>query len=497
MSSEPGAESTAKTRPLPPAHPGGRAHLWAAAILILAAAAAGGHALRLRQRKESLRLTLRVDSRPAPAEVRLDGRFVGLTPLELPRVAAGQHQVLVLLDGYEVYSVRRQMFSPEERLSAELVRQPTGALIVRSTPEGAEVILDGQSRGNTPLDLENLAPGSYRLVLRKAGHEFWQREVSVRVGERAEIGAELENSVLKFLRDAVAANPEALHYWTELGHYLGSHDMDEESVAAFIKGMELCAKEGVSGEEVTRHFQMLGRQMNWPGKNRAEFRRKIGEAFARLVRENSVNPKVALRFGTVLEQAHRYNEALELYVNGFRNARGADSALLVRAFSLAARLRKLKEAEEVLQLVRTALPREITLRLKLAGICLQSSGRYPRAQKGSILEIGERLYGEAAELTSDAKTRASAYYGVARARNLAGRTAEAAESYGRAAEAILDGGKGDRRKWAEWQFEKGSLLVKLGRKDDAKAVFSKIVADAAGTPAASRAKRELESLESE
>jgi serine/threonine-protein kinase len=66
---------------------------------------------------------LRVESRPAGASVYLDGRLVGVTPLALPSVPAGEHNVRLQLDGYQSWTSLVQVLSTEaNRVTASLER---------------------------------------------------------------------------------------------------------------------------------------------------------------------------------------------------------------------------------------------------------------------------------------------------------------------------------------------------------------------------------------
>jgi hypothetical protein len=66
---------------------------------------------------------LRVESRPAGASVYLDGRLVGVTPLSLPAVPAGEHTVRIQLEGYRSWASSVQIVSTEaNRVTASLER---------------------------------------------------------------------------------------------------------------------------------------------------------------------------------------------------------------------------------------------------------------------------------------------------------------------------------------------------------------------------------------
>ena len=55
----------------------------------------------------------------------------------------------------------------------------SGRLLVRSKPAGAGVVVDGQSRGVTPLDLRELAWGAHTIEVSHPNHETRQRRVTL------------------------------------------------------------------------------------------------------------------------------------------------------------------------------------------------------------------------------------------------------------------------------------------------------------------------------
>ena len=61
---------------------------------------------------------------------------------------------------------------------------------VASTPDGADIEIDGSFVGNTPSVVE-LAPGDHLVVVKKSGYRTWQRKLKVSGGE-IKLTAELE-----------------------------------------------------------------------------------------------------------------------------------------------------------------------------------------------------------------------------------------------------------------------------------------------------------------
>ena len=84
-----------------------------------------------------------------------------------------------------VAPISNERASSSEPIAATVARQPavpavdSGRLLVRSTPAGAGVVVDGQSRGVTPLDLRELAFGAHTIKVSHPGHDTRQRRVTL------------------------------------------------------------------------------------------------------------------------------------------------------------------------------------------------------------------------------------------------------------------------------------------------------------------------------
>jgi hypothetical protein len=67
----------------------------------------------------------------------------------------------------------------------------TGTVEVHSTPEGAEVYVDGAFIGNAPATLK-LAPGKHTIRVTQSGYKEWSREIAVQAGSEAHLAASLD-----------------------------------------------------------------------------------------------------------------------------------------------------------------------------------------------------------------------------------------------------------------------------------------------------------------
>ena len=126
----------------------------------------------------------RVESTPAGAEVRIDGRKVGTTPWS-GEVPAEPFQLALLKDGHAPLElpVRPIAGRPVEEKHT-LVPAPV-VLRVKSEPAGAELRVDGKRVGTTPWE-GPVAPGAHTLALALAHHAPAEAPVTVEVGRSAE-----------------------------------------------------------------------------------------------------------------------------------------------------------------------------------------------------------------------------------------------------------------------------------------------------------------------
>jgi hypothetical protein len=68
----------------------------------------------------------------------------------------------------------------------------TGSLQVASRPSGAQVFVDDNLIGTTPLVLSNVAAGSRRLRIELSGYKNWTTSVHVEPSARFRVSANLE-----------------------------------------------------------------------------------------------------------------------------------------------------------------------------------------------------------------------------------------------------------------------------------------------------------------
>jgi formylglycine-generating enzyme required for sulfatase activity len=129
---------------------------------------------------------------PPGATVRVDGRRLGRTPLTTA-VSAGRREVAFSMEAFKP-ATRQFTVVAGRPVTVPTVRLvPADAvLVVASEPPGAAVTVDGQWRGETPIEVIVAPRRSHDVRVTKAGHEEAVLAVEIAPGERREESLRLE-----------------------------------------------------------------------------------------------------------------------------------------------------------------------------------------------------------------------------------------------------------------------------------------------------------------
>jgi len=119
--------------------------------------------------------SLDVRSSPSGASIYIDGVYKGVTPKVISGLSAGSHQAKVTKSGYNDYTRTTSVTAGKTAtVSATLSPIPqapvTGSLDVSSTPSGANIYIDGEYKGVTPMVISGLPEGEYLVTVTKDGY---------------------------------------------------------------------------------------------------------------------------------------------------------------------------------------------------------------------------------------------------------------------------------------------------------------------------------------
>jgi serine/threonine protein kinase len=156
-----------------------------------------------------------IRSTPADADVMVNGKPRGKTPLALRDLALGSYTIRVARDGYATeertleLTARRPTTSTTINLRSSAARGASvsaigasadgpadkigsGGLNVQSRPPGARVFVNDRIAGSTPIAISGLPAGPATVRIEMDGYQPWTTTVSVSAGGQTRVAASLE-----------------------------------------------------------------------------------------------------------------------------------------------------------------------------------------------------------------------------------------------------------------------------------------------------------------
>jgi len=144
---------------------------------------------------EALAKGLYVGTRPAGADIFINGdKQPGQTPTTLP-LAAGSYNLVLRLEGYEPY-VNQIQVKDNVQTTLDLELKPRAGHVawaqVDTTPAGAEILVDGISTGQFSPARVQIPSGTHTIGLRLKGYEFARRGIQASEGGTVNVKATLQ-----------------------------------------------------------------------------------------------------------------------------------------------------------------------------------------------------------------------------------------------------------------------------------------------------------------
>ncbi len=155
------------------------------------------------------------------ASVTLDGNSVGQTPasgsLKLNTITVGDHTVALTLTGYQRYSTHTSV-SPNtvSEVSTVLIPEGTpsgkGAISVSSNPAGANIFVDNNFIGISPLTASDISAGNHLVTFKMEGYQEYSTSALITAGTTSSVS--VSSCRLLLHRNL---HPSPLPYWRLLG----------------------------------------------------------------------------------------------------------------------------------------------------------------------------------------------------------------------------------------------------------------------------------------
>jgi formylglycine-generating enzyme required for sulfatase activity len=134
---------------------------------------------------------VRVETEPPGAEIQVDDQVLGVTPADV-ELLSGRRELALKLAGHKRVTRTLQIRAGEPQSLTGVRLDPADGLVtLRSSPSGALVTVNGQFRGQTPVELE-LAPNlTHSIKFNKAGYQSTTRKVELQSGRERSLDVTL------------------------------------------------------------------------------------------------------------------------------------------------------------------------------------------------------------------------------------------------------------------------------------------------------------------
>lgn len=127
---------------------------------------------------------------------------LGSTPLEKVELEIGVYTLKIGKDGFHPEERRVEVAAGKVSVVETALRAVPGSIRIGTEPGYAEVLLDGRSRGISPIEIAGLAPGTYTVAVRTAFGSA-EKKVTVRPGRVEECALSVPRPALLFVPAAL------------------------------------------------------------------------------------------------------------------------------------------------------------------------------------------------------------------------------------------------------------------------------------------------------
>ena len=229
------------------------------ACLAVAAAVAITLSPSLRQRllgRSTRPVTVAIRATPPGADVFIDEQPVGATPTQAV-LAPGEHHVRIVRSGYKPW---RKVFDPADTATLEPALEPLklGTLVVESQPDRANVFLDDDYRGTTPLRIQKVEAGTHTLRIAKEPlYQPVTRSVRVEAGKAERVVVQLTSGLETLYESRIQEHPKALSNYTELLHLHVINGRAAKAVEAITHALAILEGADASPADLRRFYGEL------------------------------------------------------------------------------------------------------------------------------------------------------------------------------------------------------------------------------------------------
>ena len=153
---------------------------------------------------------LEVNVKPVDAEITLDNKKVGNSPLLLENVIPGKHILQINASGFDTYEKEIEIIKDKPTI-LNIGLKKIFALSLNSNPSQAEVYIDDIQIGVTPLDKKVVEDEKLKITLKKMNYKDWEKTIVVtkdsKINPKLEYTTAYKESLIKTFVISIKSNP--------------------------------------------------------------------------------------------------------------------------------------------------------------------------------------------------------------------------------------------------------------------------------------------------
>ncbi len=133
---------------------------------------------------------IEVFTEPSGAQVMIDGKVCGTTPIVVKGIAAGEHVVRVVKEGYSTKE-NKIVITKGETKNISLQLREAAYVTVKTNIKTAPILINGKSAGKGVIESFEVPPGTVQVKVEVPGYDIFETTLNLSVGEKKVIERKL------------------------------------------------------------------------------------------------------------------------------------------------------------------------------------------------------------------------------------------------------------------------------------------------------------------
>ena len=367
--------------------------------------------------KHGLTRNLSIETTPPGATVFINGRRVGKTPVRVGDLNGGSYSIRIEKEDFAPLSMPVVLGWGTTHINETLPARGVGILKIAVEPVGAEVMLDNELVGYSPIDLKNVAAGSHELLIRKTNYKTFAQRITLDTGKTQEFkDFALEDLVLTMLQNGIDKDPQRVGNYMDMGHYLFANNKIKEAGDFYVRALQVAAQpltfpKETPAEERNNNTQLRGHDIerlnDELNKKKANTGRNLHEKDMRLFAERISRQQEANAtqnagdWKWVYEQARnftdekKFDQAEALYQRHIETAKGMETVAQAYIGLITLRIHFMQNVPQALaackEFARTHYSNNPAIARQAANAIYGGATAFPEKDRAALLAEAEAL----------------------------------------------------------------------------------------------------------